>query len=376
MMQQYRYYLYFPFFLLLLIGCVEPYELPVSEGDVKILVVDGFLDADKNVCSIRLSYTQNLADLSAPVPAINAIVILESDQNEQYMLHSSGNGYYEAGNLVVDPLKRYRISVKTMEGNQYLSEYAVYRPTPPIEEVTWRVQDDMVVVEVSTQDPSNNTRYYQWEVEETWQYRSGMYSAYDFDDEGLVRVRREQNYTCWKTDKPNSIFIGSSERLGQDVISKHALLMRPGKSQYFGQKYSVLVKQYAISREEYQYWQLIKKNTENVGSLFDPQPSQVTGNFQCLNNPGLPVLGFFSVRSQQEKRGFITTEDLRPWSFYWQPSMCALDSIDSIRIGELYQSGYDVAAYVEEVKKYTFTSTACADCRSQGGINIQPDFWK
>jgi hypothetical protein len=45
-------------------------------------------------------------------------------------------------------------------------------------------------------------------------------------------------------------------------------------------RYSTLVRQFAISPNTYNYWQNLK-NTEQLGTLFDAQPSQLVGNAHC-----------------------------------------------------------------------------------------------
>ncbi|MEJ7664694.1 MAG: DUF4249 family protein [Hymenobacter sp.] len=49
--------------------------------------------------------------------------------------------------------------------------------------------------------------------------------------------------------------------------------------------YSILVRQYALTPEEFAYWDKLRKNTENLGTLFDPLPSQLSGNVHRLTMP-------------------------------------------------------------------------------------------
>ena len=61
--------------------------------------------------------------------------------------------------------------------------------------------------------------------------------------------------------------------------------------------------------------QKMKKNTEQVGTLFDAQPSQISGNFKCLTNPGELVIGFVEVTEEQTKRAFIYNSQVPGWSY-------------------------------------------------------------
>ena len=53
----------------------------------------------------------------------------------------------------------------------------------------------------------------------------------------------------------------------------------------------MLVNQYALTREAHEYWTLKKNNSESLGGLFDPLPSQAASNFRCVSHPDEPVFG-------------------------------------------------------------------------------------
>jgi hypothetical protein len=50
-----------------------------------------------------------------------------------------------------------------------LSEFAEVRITPQLDSVSWKQENNGVRIYASTHDPNNNTRYYKWDYEETWE---------------------------------------------------------------------------------------------------------------------------------------------------------------------------------------------------------------
>jgi hypothetical protein len=68
--------------------------------------------------------------------------------------------------------------------------------------------------------------------------------------------------------------------------------------------------QYAITEDAFKYYEDLKKNTEGLGSIFDPQPSLTTGNIRCLSNPAERVLGFVSASTVSAKIFSLRYEDL------------------------------------------------------------------
>ncbi|HEX8377054.1 MAG TPA: DUF4249 family protein [Pedobacter sp.] len=65
------------------------------------------------------------------------------------------------------------------------------------------------------------------------------------------------------------------------------------------------VKQYGITKEGFNFLAKMKENTEQVGGIFDPQPTELKGNIFCMTNPCEKVIGFMHAGRISEKRIFI-----------------------------------------------------------------------
>jgi hypothetical protein len=116
----------------------------------------------------------------------------------------------------------------------------------------------------------------------------------------------------------------------------------------------------------------LQKNTEQRGSLFDAQPSQLKGNIQNLNNPGEPVIGYLSASSVQEKRLFIRRSEITDKYNFATTCTAMIVPTDS------------AVFYLQTMKKkpayfvtggLAISSIECVDCTVQGGTNIKPLFW-
>jgi hypothetical protein len=59
--------------------------------------------------------------------------------------------------------------------------------------------------------------------------------------------------------------------------------------------YYMLIEQLAISKQEYDYWNIIKGQTNNSGGIFDTPPATAFGNMTNLKDKSEQVLGYFSV---------------------------------------------------------------------------------
>ncbi|MGV3540781.1 MAG: DUF4249 domain-containing protein [Rufibacter sp.] len=357
-------------------GCVEEYVLPPTATKLNLLVVDGNINLDQKTAVVVLTRTQDLAMADhQPVQESGAQVSIEEENGARYQLHESPGqkGRYAGFNSQWAYGRKYRLRIKTKEGKEYGSELVTTHKTPIIDSVTWRVEGDKVQVEVNTHDPENETRYYRWQIEETYEYQSYFPSAYMRDEEGrpVLRPPHLQIYTCWKTDRSSAILVTSTSQLSQDVVNHFLLARHEGNGDRFSRRYSIGVTQYAISQEEYTYWQMLKKNTESVGSLFDAQPAYVTGNISCLTAPEEPVFGFFSAQSTTSKRLFIEAEQLKKWGFKEIPMACYIIELADFSQLPLYNN----TEIIDIGSKITLGTKDCTDCRLKGGSNQRPSFW-
>jgi hypothetical protein len=140
--------------------------------------------------------------------------------------------------------------------------------------------------------------------------------------------------------------------------------------------YSTLVTQYALDSAGYNYWNAMKGNTENVGSIFDPQPNLTRGNIHCTTDPSELVIGYIGAGTTQQQRIFIDNNQMPPgWNSI--PD-CPIDSIDRDSI--VYFLGDMVRIPIDKVTDpfsrfaCTASSRSCTDC-TFFGTNIKPLFW-
>ncbi|MBJ6118873.1 DUF4249 domain-containing protein [Pontibacter sp. BT310] len=370
--------------MLLVSSCVEPYSPEVLEGPNSYLVVNGFINTN-GPTTVQLLRTQNLKEETLPPAETNAIVQVESENGEHYRLYEAGNGNYTIDNLNINPASKYRLFIRTRDGKEYASEYVEVKHTPAIDEVTWEPVDNEVQLYVSTHDPNNKTRYYRWEFEHTWHYRAAWGTTLKYVN-GRIELRDRNDpdiYNCWASEYSTTIELGNSIRLSQDVISKYKLLAIPYNSEKIGVKYSILVKQYALTREAYAYWETLKKNTENIGTLFDPLPSQLTGNIKSLTDPNEPVIGYVTASTMQQKRIFIDSKDLpRDWRTFIP--RCTIDTmlLANSTPREYFEGGYVMPVYEVYPPNggmspigYSYATVGCVDCRTRG-TNVKPAFWE
>lgn len=370
--------------ILLCTSCKDPYISPYRSPVTGYLVVEGYISGN--------SATQFTLTRSIPLPGdstlptvTGATVQVESSDNSVYPLAEQGQGVYsDATPLPLTTADQYRLRIKTKDGKEYLSGYVPYKPTPPIDSINWVQKGDYSIqIYANTHDPANNTHYYQWSYNQTYEYRSAEYSE-DYYDKNTVppsvqpRPAADQIYRCWTTGNSSNIIIGSSTKLAKDVIYEQPVKMIPPDDVQSSWLYSILVKQYALTEGGYNFLTLMARNSESLGSIFDAQPTQLSGNIKNVADPTEIVIGFVSAGTVQQQRIFIYRSQIVSRYSYSCPMPDTIISPTPTKIKDAFS--LDILTPVQYVMGQQGTGwssnyTFCINCTISGGVNVMPSFW-
>lgn len=379
------------FFVQCFIGCLEVYNPPQIQDNDSYLVVEGFLDVSNKSCTIKLTRTLSLSGDSDSQLGDDISVIVESDDSRRFILTPKSDGVFSLQGMSVFPGGKYRLRILDGE-DVYVSSYVETSTTPPIDDLTWKIEDEMVRLYVSTHNPEEGTRYYQWRFEETWEYHSAYWSNFELQGKGniVLRDKHDELYYCWKTDRSSTINLSTTKSLDRDIISNFMLRELPMNSAQFQTRYSILVSQFSLTREEYDFWSQVRDNTASTGSLFDVQPSRIKGNMAC-ENCDLPILGYFSANTVQQKRIFIKSEEL-PLNYFEFDTGYENCRADSLLLKDVFK--FDgpqmiVEELIETIEGqgprsppiqillgYWVSQPNCVDCTLKGGVTTKPSFWE
>ncbi|WP_035565042.1 DUF4249 domain-containing protein [Hymenobacter sp. IS2118] len=364
-------------------GCIDPYEPEAISSPPSYLVVDGFINTN-GPTTIKLSRTYAIGSGTAKRPPAegNATVTIESEAGPITRLQEGPVGTYTSPYLTLTPGRTYRLVVETQMG-QYASEYVAAKTTPRIDSLPWQVQSTGVGIFINSHDDAGATQYYRWAFEETWEIIPPFQPVLEYKDGSLQRISVRYPTICWGNDLSSAIQISKTTALSKDVVANFPIRFLPILSPLLNERYSILVKQYALSKAEYEYWELLRKNTESIGSLFDPQPSQLTGNVRSLTNPGDLVLGFVGVQSETSQRIFISRAELPAnWTNGTGYESCIPpDTVDTefTSLAQAFGGGRllpinQVPSGKKGAARFSASTLGCIDCRTRG-TDVKPSFW-
>lgn len=369
--------------LVLIESCKDRYFPEYKTTDKGYLVVEGILNAGNEPTNIYISRTYPIESAGKKPLEQSAIVTVEGNDNTIQTLAMTAQGIYHHAGLSLMQNIEYRLRIKTSDGQEYLSDFVKVKKTPPIDSIGFNATDKGINIYVNTHDPANNTTYYRWDFDETWEINSFYTSVIIYDKNvnppPFIRDRifpDEQINRCWRYGISNNLLFASSAKLTADVIHEKPIQLIPNADEKLSVLYSMLLRQYSMDKKAYEFFDLMKKNTESIGTVFDPLPSEIRGNIKCITNPDEIVIGYVSATTVERKRVFIR----RPanWGHSNQcllPQVVPPDSVD-------YYFGTNALIPVSiqprensSIVDYLGGEPACVDCRSRGGNIQRPSFW-
>jgi len=370
-------------------ACKKPFTPDLgSSNNIHYLVIEGVIDGADSTF-IRLSRTKKVDTFKTIIAEAGAIVTIESDANTSVPLTELKPGTYVAPPFQLDVAHKYRLRIKTIDAKEYVSDFVQVKNSPPIDSVDFNAQSSGATIYVNSHDASNSTRYYRWDYSEAWRFHALYISAWIA--ETVARPVDKQIYYCFTGDTSSNVIIGTTTKLANDVLYQSPITSIPANSEKIELKYSILVKQYALTPDAYAFWQNLQSNTEKLGSIFSVLPSQSPTNFHCVTNPSETVVGYLSVGNVASKRVFFTANQF-PSSYQpLYPTGCELDTTfedpktpRDVTMTNIYNESYQLYTLVAGLppsdasgspSKYTYTTNICADCTVRGKLP-PPPFWK
>ncbi len=366
-------------------GCVKRYEPEVVAAANRYLVVDGHINGH-GITVVQLAYSINLDTPNQYPVEEGAQVFIVDERNARYALRETTPGRYESAFLTLPANRSYYLRITTRQRREYASEPVFVQQTPAYDNLVAQVQPDGVQVLLSTHDNENKIQYYRWEYDETWEFTSAFDSKYRYS-RALNRVvpRQDDIYHCWRTETASTVKTFSTIRLTEARVRDYRLRFLRSNDIRLRYLYSINVRQYAMLPEEFNYWEAVRKNTDNLGTLFDPLPSQIQGNVHSLNKPEEPVLGYVGASTVTEQRIFVRRQDLPvEWRLFPDSNYkhCVdLDTFPSRRyLAFTLYDFYGDSTYRTPVgalrpgSAFTASTLDCIDCRLHG-TTVRPTFW-
>ena len=373
--------------LSLLGGCIYEYN-PEIEGSSNVLVINGKVTDQEGYQYIEISRSIGPNDPLVDRPVSNYTVEIQDDEGNGFPGAEMEPGLYGCwmDQEYLATGTRYRLIVTDDRGNVYISDFDELLPCPDIDSITYEIQEMQTANPnisyqglqffVNTDCSGDYAKNFRWELEETWEYHSRYETSAYYD--GSIQDPFTFSYDyfyCWESKRIQNIYTYSTQNLTSGQIRNYPLHYVSNQSDRLSYKYSTLVKQFSLSREAFEFWNTLDKQSKQGGELYDTQPAQIQGNIHPQDGGGEPVLGLFYATSIREKRIFagrpsiaVAEPSCKPYEFGEAELLEFLSEIDPFL--------YPIYLVFVDIFVYDYADQVCFDCRLRGGTTERPDFWE
>lgn len=393
-MKHIPYYL-FTFLLFTLSGCIEEFEADIPADDAGLLVVEG------TICSSRqntfvLSRTQPLRNdqgymafadgwNQSPAHLIQGAVVSVRGTDGSKIEAQPANGSYTCWVDALSPDVGYYLHIE-LDGEVYESEPQRPLPTESIAEVrgVQNTQESPVDVLVTPDNPldSNQTAYYSWTYDETWEVHADYTTIMYFDIATMMRIFQANLFPerGWKDAQGTTVTVGASTNYEGQHIEQLKIYDIDRRNERIYYMYSGLVHQRAITKAEYEYELARRQASSEMGGLFTPQPSALPTNIHCLTSTK-HVIGFIGCAlNMSEYRFFLDAADLsvdylqRDDARLWLKACSEADCRRQVLKG-MHLCEWEDNRISGGVLRTAWASESQLDVRYKGAYIEEPDFW-
>ena len=387
----------FTFLLLTLSGCIEEYEADIAAEDSDLLVVEG------TICSFQwnkfvLTRTQPLSSTSTyqlPEYVIGAFVSVRGTDGSEYVAQESigniyttyiGEGSYTCWVGELNPDVEYYLHIEA-DGETYESEPQKPLRTEKIAEVTGvqNTPESNIDVLVTPEPPfsSDETNYYEWTYDETWEvypdYTTNMY--YDTTLQKGIFLMHQFPERGWIDAKGQTVMVGASNSYEGQHIERLKIYDIGYSDERVFHRYSGLVHQRAITRGEYEYELARQQAGSDMGGLFTPLPSALPTNLRCLTS-SKHVIGYVGCSlNMTDYRFFLDADDFSIYYPYREDARLWYEDPSPALCRRLLNEGLFLCVWKDERMSGGKLLTAWAyeyqlDVRLKGAYIEEPEFWE
>ena len=384
-MRKLVYYISFLILISITISCIEEFNAGTIEFEDAI-VIEASITNELSFQKVLLSRTFRFEE-NGPQAESGATVQITSSTNMTYTFHETELGVYISDiQFSAQPSVSYQLSVTSGNGRAYTSEPTELTSSSSGIDDIYALREtnldgvDGIAVYVDSSDPTNSSKYYRYEFEETYKIIAPRWVSDQFIITNLdpfaftIGPRTQEERVCYNTVKSQGRLIASTYLLSEDRISKFLVKFFPLDDIRNNSRYSIMVKQHTISAPSHRFFETLN-NLSSSESLFSQnQPGFLARNIFSTTNPEEKVLGYFDVSSIAQERFFFNRSDYTIERYPWSTCDPYLASSQPVSLAGLIRNN-KVSYYAGGMDApIVLVNRLCGDC-TELGSNIKPGFW-
>ncbi|TCI95018.1 DUF4249 domain-containing protein [Tenacibaculum sp. M341] len=385
------------FYFILITSCIEPFDIENLSFE-KNLVVNAVITNEFKHHMIELSNTVELNSDEVKFETDAKVSIVDSNQLVHRFIEVSAGKYESEEKFKAELNLEYKLIIETKDGQVYEStSEKLAEETSIIEQInTDVIQDNFetkVILSVDTKSFDDDQKFYRYEYVETYKVTPPFWRKYriktvldtypyEFDLE-----LKDFDRFCYPTSASKKIILKGTTNLSESSIREFPVRSIPIEDIALSIRYSILVKQFSINQEVYNYYKLLEKFSISDNVFSQTQVGKIPSNIRSIDTKNKAV-GYFHVASVFTKRIFFDRDKVTD-TYYnnntsgqcyniFAPPVRARDG-ESPLLNLLREERYVYYGLSDEISviqfaPYLVIPRECGDCRHLGPAE-KPDFW-
>lgn len=290
--------------LIILVSCISPYDPKITQDNPK-LVVDGLITNQNGPHQVRLSYSAAYNNDESIFDRYieNATVAIQDDKGIQIQLRHIRSGIYETAADVKGEIGRsYSVQIVLQNGFEYHSIPELLKPVPEIDTVISEYNEfsegflrGQFTLFAELIDSPTTDEYYRW----NWtHYRFIEYCRLIPDSRTGITYTVNCCENCWEIQRCTGCINVQSDKYVNSKRIRREIIRIPYDSK---DPYFLLVEQYSLTKNAFQFWKTVSEQVNNSGGIFDKPPVTIQGNVFNTADSTEQVLGFFGASAVATK---------------------------------------------------------------------------
>ncbi|WP_017731393.1 DUF4249 domain-containing protein [Nafulsella turpanensis] len=317
-----KYTTFFYLLLIFLSGCIDPIDFKF-DGQTQHLVVEAKFTNEASINYVKLSKSSPY-DYPYNIFVEQATVYITSKEGEFFPFRHIDNGYYlPVGEAKGETGGTYTLHIEN-EGKKYQSNPVTIQPPVKIDSVYFEYAEVWVAekgkkekelkpgyrVLVDYVDPEEEDNFYRWSYNSEFEVHTQPWDYVETSCLGCPRPDPKKCCSICYIEEEGELLPVNNDRLsdGKKVIAQEVFFIPFEK--YLNYKYKLQLYQYSTTEEAFNFFKVIKEQSESTGGIFDPPPSEAKGNIFNIDDEGEQVLGIFDAAGVSRRDITLTFDEI------------------------------------------------------------------
>lgn len=290
------------------LSCIH--EIELYSTDTTPLVISGSFTTLPGEQLLRVNYQNGYNEPSdySEVRSANVQINDLTNGSSEQLRYTDYGRFKTSDNFQLEVGHEYQLVVELSDGKRFISSIERVLPVSVITDAYYKEGPGTVDFMASIDDIHDTENYYRWRYGNTFEiFAPYANNGGQFNPRSNCYPRQyaiDQEETCWVQQTDLEYLEILTDKLFANSSIDSLLVYRQELNNKFNYGFLAEIQLQSLNKAAYDYWNQIKSQIGNKGTIFEKSNYQIKGNIQSENDDTL-VLGYFTVSDVSIARVFV-----------------------------------------------------------------------